>query len=66
MLGDRWTNATPIVRISLVGPAGLFLVGPLVRKVTGNPISLGAAVGSALVLLAWLSFCRVTLGNQRL
>ena len=56
MIGERWTNNSPIVRLSLASPAGLFLIGPVVRRATGHPISLAGAVGCTLLLVAWMGF----------
>lgn len=67
MIGKCWTNKTPIVRLSFVAPLGLFLVGPLVRRATGRPISLAGAIGCALLIVAWMGFVawRVAINAHR-
>ncbi len=56
MIGERWTNKSPVVRLSLASPAALLVIGPVVRQVSGRPISLAGAIGCTLLLVAWMSF----------
>jgi hypothetical protein len=67
LIGERWTNTSPVVRLSLASPIGLLLVGPLVRQVTGHPIGLAGAIGCTLLLVAWAGFVswRVAMNANR-
>ncbi len=57
MIGERWTNESVAVRLSLASPAAvLLLIGPAVRQVSGRPIGLVCAICCTLTLIAWVSF----------
>jgi len=67
VVGERWTNKSPAARPSLASPLVLLVVGPVWQRSVGDGIGLGAAVGFALLVIAWTGFVswRVAMNAHR-